>query len=240
MGTKCAPTYANIFMMTLDAKIKSLVNSFTYTSLDPLTIQTQFIDDIFLIWAGSEETLQILLDQLNTIYPTINFTSSIFYTYECKIDVDVPHDCFCSSSRSIPFLDTLVTISNGKITADLYRKPTDLCQYLLPSSCHPSHITKNISFSLCFRLLRICSERSTFIQRHEELKNLFLKREYPRQIIENAIQRALFIPRDEALKRDEKKKIDRIVFSLDYHPALPSIREMIINGQRLISQRDIL
>ena len=53
--------------------------------------------------------------------------------------------------------------------------------------------------------------------------NLLLKREYLLQIIENT----LLISRDEALKRVEKKKIDRIVFPLDYHPALPSIREMI-------------
>ena len=225
MGSKCAPTYANIFMSTLDAKIKSLANSLTDTSLDPIKVQKRFIDDIFLIWTGSIETLQIFLDQLNTIHPTIKFTSSISCPYECKIDG--PHDCFCSSSRSIPFLDTLVTICNGKITTDLYRKPTDRCQYLLPSSCHPSHITKNIPFSLCYRLIRICSERSTLIQRFDELKNLLLKREYPLQIIENAIQRALLIPRDEALKRVEKKKIDRVVFPLDYHPALPSIRAMI-------------
>ena len=37
---------------------------------------------------------------------------------------------------------------------------------------------------------------------------------------------------DEALKRIEKKQIDRVVFPLDYHPALPSIREMIKKAHR--------
>ena len=39
MGTKYAPTYANIFMNTLDAKVKSLANSVTDTSVDPIKIQ---------------------------------------------------------------------------------------------------------------------------------------------------------------------------------------------------------
>ena len=34
MRTKCAPSFANIFMSALDAKIKSLANSLTDTSLD--------------------------------------------------------------------------------------------------------------------------------------------------------------------------------------------------------------
>ena len=46
MGTKCAPTYANIFMSTLDAKIKSLANSLTDTSLDPIKVQKQYVYDI--------------------------------------------------------------------------------------------------------------------------------------------------------------------------------------------------
>ena len=37
-----------------------------------------------------------------------------------------------------------ISIKNGKIVTDLYRKPTDRVQYLLPSSCHPNHIFNNI------------------------------------------------------------------------------------------------
>ena len=54
---------------------------------------------------------------------------------------DVTHDCFCYSSRSIPFLDTLVTIKNNTLVTDVYKNPTNCNQILLPSSCHPAHIT---------------------------------------------------------------------------------------------------
>ena len=225
MGTKCAPTYANLFMANIDAKIQKLAGNITRGSENPIKTYKRFIDDIFLIWTGSVEQLQNFLDLLNTLHPTIKFTSNLSCPYPCH--VEGPHDCYCHASRSIPFLDTLVTIKGGKIITDLYRKPTDRCQYLLPSSCHPAHTTRNIPYSLCYRLVRICSERSSLIKRLDELKELLTNREYPAQIIENAIQRALLINRDEALKKVEVKRVDRVVFPLDYHPALPSISKFI-------------
>ena len=43
-------------------------------------------------------------------------------------------------------------------------------------SCHPSHISKNIPYNLCYRLLGICSNRETLEIRLKELKNLLLLR----------------------------------------------------------------
>ena len=65
--------------------------------------------------------------------------------------------CDCTPQQSIPFLDTSCRISDGKIVTDLFRKETDRNQYLLPSSCHPSHVTQNIPFSLALRIVRICT-----------------------------------------------------------------------------------
>ena len=42
---------------------------------------------------------------------------------------------------------------NGMIVTDLFKKETARVQYLLPSSCHPNHITRNITFSVLFVLL---------------------------------------------------------------------------------------
>ena len=40
----------------------------------------------------------------------------------------------CEYKTSIPFLDTLISLEEGKIKVDLYKKETDRNQYLLPSS----------------------------------------------------------------------------------------------------------
>ena len=96
--------------------------------------------------------------------------------------------CVCCTGDSLPFLDTSCSIKDRKIIVDLYRKPTDRNQYLLPSSCHPAHITNNIPFSLAYRIVRICSEPDTRDQRLDELRQLLLDRNYKNNIINSAIK----------------------------------------------------
>ena len=147
MGTSSAPTYANILMGEIDEKLKNLALSLSVSN--PISLYNRFIDDIFTIWTGTVEMLELFLDKINNIHPTLKFTFSFSCPYPCDIPPTVLHDCFCYSSRAIPFLDTLVSIQDGKLVTDLYRKPTDRCMYLLPSSCHPTHTTRNIPYSLC-------------------------------------------------------------------------------------------
>ena len=66
--------------------------------------------------------------------------------------------CPCPAQDYFPFLETSLSVSAGKINSDLYRKKTDRCQYLLPSSCHPPHCTDNIPYSLALRIQRICTD----------------------------------------------------------------------------------
>ena len=98
-------------------------------------------------------------------------------THTTPRGIDNP-DCGCTPSDSLAFLDTLCKIQGGKIVTDLYRKKTDRNQYLLTSSCHPAHTTKNIPFSLALRIVRICSLPEDREKRFEELKCLLLAREY--------------------------------------------------------------
>ena len=102
-------------------------------------------------------------------------------------------------------MDTLVTIKKGVIVTDLYKKPTDRCQYLLPSSCHPAHVTNNIPYSMAYRVLRICSETVTRDKRMEELKELFISRQYNVKMTDLAIARAKLVPREQALLRVKKQ-----------------------------------
>ena len=120
---------------------------------------------------------------------------------------------------------------------DLYRKKTDRNQYLLTSSCHPAHTTQNIPFSLALRIVRICSLPEDREKRFSELKTLLLNRNYKPGIIENAIERARKIPRQEALKRvNRPKNSKRPVFVVNYDPRLPSISQIIGRHWRTMKQ----
>ena len=163
-----------------------------------------------MVWKGSLAELQEFLSEINKIHPTIKFTAEFTSPFPC--DMEGPHDCFCHQTRSVPFLDTSVSIKGGNFSTDLYRKPTDRCQYLLPSSCHPSHIVKNIPFNLAYRILRICSEEEDFNKRLGELKELLISREYREKCVDDAIAKVQKISRRDALKKVKRKKNERPVF----------------------------
>ena len=136
MGTKMAPLYAKPFLARFEA------NALTHAPHKPHT-WWRYIGDIFMIWTHSLEDLDAFTTYLNGIRPTIKFTCNQLF-------------------QSIPFLEVNVSIMNGKIFTDLYTKPTDKHQYLLHSSCHPTHTKRAIPFSLALRLRRICSTDETF------------------------------------------------------------------------------
>ena len=139
MGTKMAPSYANIFMGRLE---KQLLQSVTPKSLSLL----RFIDYIDMKWIHGKETLEAFLYTANSFHPTIRFTAEV------------------SNDKHI-FLDTTSHLVDDKVVVDLYTKPTDSHQYLLPTSCHPPHCSKNIPYSLAQRIRRICSDDETFEKR---------------------------------------------------------------------------
>ena len=87
MGTKMAPSFANIFMGALE----QLLLSSTQNHLVPLLWKI-LVDDIFLIWKSGEESFHSLIQHLNSFHSTIKF--------------EVTH-----STKSVNFLDTTVYIT---------------------------------------------------------------------------------------------------------------------------------
>ena len=67
MGKICAPAYANIFMANFELKY---VHQYTK---DKTKIFLRFIDDLFMIWAGSEQELLDFMSDLNKKLSSIKF-----------------------------------------------------------------------------------------------------------------------------------------------------------------------
>ena len=145
--------------------------------------------------------------------------------------------CECDfDKKSTTFLDTTLTIKNEKIKTDLYRKETDKVQYLLPSSCHPSHIFKSVPYSLALWLVRICSDREDLKKRLFELKEMLLSRGYSKNIVKETTLKALTLDRAEILKKVTKTKKDRVVLAVTYHPKLPSVSSIISKHYKTLSK----
>ena len=65
MGTKCAPSYTNIFMgMCEEIYIYPLIKTMCKVYL-------RFIDYIFLIWTGTTDQLMKFKQQINEVHPSI-------------------------------------------------------------------------------------------------------------------------------------------------------------------------
>ena len=60
------------------------------------------------------------------------------------------------STNEVHFLDVTVSSKHGKLRATLFPEPTDSHFYPNISSCHPSHVLKNIPKGQFIRLRRIC------------------------------------------------------------------------------------
>ena len=82
MGTKCAPSYANIFMCHFE---EAAMNQF---SVQPF-MWKRSIDVIFLVWTHGRPLLLSFIDFLNSLHPTIKFTSNIDSNSVDFLDVTV-------------------------------------------------------------------------------------------------------------------------------------------------------
>ena len=67
MGTKCAPSYANIFMGKFE-------ETHIYPRiLNKTRIFLRYIDELFFIWKGTETELMTFFDEINQVHTTIKF-----------------------------------------------------------------------------------------------------------------------------------------------------------------------
>ena len=218
MGTRVAPTYACLFMADLEEN-KLLPN---WTGTQP-HFWRRFIDDVLFFWRGTEEELLLFIDHLNSQHSHIRFEA----TYNV-------------STKSVPFLDMVVSVDdNGMIQTDLYQKSTSVIQYLLPTSCHPAHVCRNIPFSLGYRLLRLCSKPEDLGIRLDQLKEALLSRGYNPKVISGAFTKVKAITRKDALKKVEKTQRSRMVpLVITYHPTLPSIAQIVRKHWSVMIQDD--
>ena len=196
MGTKMAPTCANLYMGGLETDLQ---NKALYKSL----LWRRFIDDIFFLWTHGRAKLEQFYQQCNLFDPNIKFEQIV-------------------SDKSIFFLDVLVILKDGKIETDLYSKPTDTHQYLNWTSCHPRHTKASIPYSQVLRLRRICSKKEYFDNRTRDLHKILLERGYKNKLVEESIMSARRITREEALVAKTTNRVtNRVPLVVTYNPAIP-------------------
>ena len=216
MGTKCAPSYANLFMGKFEETfiLPKLLNK--------CPLYLRYIDDIFFIWENSEAELKSFIDEINQVHPTIKFDVKFSY-------------------KEISFLDTTVKITpNNKLATTLYKKPTDKQSFLHHKSYHPASTKKSIPFSQALRLSRICSDENDYMNQLEELKSKFTQRGYPCEDITSQFNKASNIDRKETHIYKEKSNKKCLVFSTTFNKNLPNTRQCFDENWHLLSINPVI
>lgn len=125
-------------------KLYFLVQSYFY----------RYIDDVFMTWNKSEEELIDFLNGENQRHPNI------------KLDYKI--------SKSLPFLDILLTNNNGILETSVYHKPVAE-PYVVPFiSDHPRHVFVNIIHNHLRHILRYSSTFQAFNCERRYIKLMLL------------------------------------------------------------------
>ena len=208
MGAKFSVKFANIYMhMFFEKKLKN------YSGLKPEFI-ARLVDDCFFKWNHAEADLTQFLSFLNNCHNSIKFE-------------------FNYSHEKVNFLDTITYIDNALIKTTLYTKPTDKKQYLHYTSSHPPHVKKAIPYSQAVRYRRIIEDDQMLSSQIQVLKQKFIQRGYPSQLLDTQLNRVFTLDRKNTLtyKSTSEKAADKHKFLkgnsflpliITYHDSLQS------------------
>ena len=155
-----------------------------------IMLYVRYIDDIFLIWKGTEDDLKKFLSEINEVHHSIKFD------YEL-------------SKESVNFLDCKVSVSGNRLSSSVYTKPTDRTSYVHAKSYHPKSTKEAIAYGQATRLRRICTKETDFWEAADQLRDDLVKRGYKEERISKEINRAAVKDRNELMTYKERKKNNR-------------------------------
>ncbi|CAH2250933.1 Hypothetical predicted protein [Pelobates cultripes] len=163
MGAPMAPMYANVFM-------------YTYEKRHILTQYGEhyfrFINDILLLWIGSTEEFNLMMQNLNSLPSPVRF---IFET----------------STTHINFLDLQIFVTGKQFRDTLCSKPTDSNTILHASSFHPTNLKDSLPIFQFIRVLRNNSDHYIAETQIKDMFTKFLTRGYSKTCLNLAYTRAV-------------------------------------------------
>ena len=150
------------------------------------------------------------------------------------------------SEAEITFLDTKlhkgVRFDKESIldVQTLY-KPTETFQYTNFYSCHPPGVEKGFIKGEVLRLLRTNSSQITFERKIRNFHNRLLERGSPAAILRKYLSEVKFAERKTALQQRNKSARKKLLpFVTQYHPALPSLKKILMGKWYLIQNQQRL
>uniref|UniRef100_A0A803JPB3 Reverse transcriptase domain-containing protein n=1 Tax=Xenopus tropicalis TaxID=8364 RepID=A0A803JPB3_XENTR len=184
MGAKFAPTYANLYMGWWE---ETHIYGGNMDSLRSIIFYKRYVDDLLLVWQGSELDFSDFVSSLNENSLNLRFTSDFNQT-------------------SIAFLDLKLVASGHSIETTTFRKACAGNSLLRADSCHPQHLFKGIPLGQFYRIRRNCSTMDAYLEQACHLRDRFLDRGYSMKSLLMAFTKALYTKRSDLLKGKDSQK----------------------------------
>ena len=123
--------------------------------------------------------------------------------------------------NGLEFLDLKITCLNGKLSVDVYSKPTNSFTYVMPSTYYPMKNINKVPQEISLRLRRICDATEKYELRADEYKNYLLARDYKPSLVDEQFKKIGQISREGARKSKPKTtQVSKIKFVTKYNPKL--------------------
>ena len=211
-------SYCDIAMAGHDSKVLMYVF--------PPKVWKRFRDDVFIVWTHDTAKLPSFLDYLNNI----DGTGKIKFTMQIADDVN-----------GLEFLDLKIICLNGKLSVDVYSKPTNRFTYVMPSTCYPMKNINKVPQGIALRLQRICDTTEKYESRADEYKNYLLGCDYKPSLVDEEFKKIGQISREDARKSKPKtNQASKIKFVTKYNPKLPKIDRIIKKHISILHSDDAL
>ena len=217
-GIKLSPTYACIGI----GKYEELVFSSDQALLERIILWKRFIDDVLMLFRGTKNECQELVNWLNSLMPnTVKFK-------------------FEFSGEKVNFLDLEIFLKDGLLMTNLYVKPTNSQLFLDFLSNHPQHCKESIPYSQALRVIERCSLPEDRDSQLEDLEQKFKERNYPPDIIDKQFRRAKQNDRKTLIqqKRKNKKNNDKVRLIFTHNSANPPIHQWLREAKGHLEKND--
>ena len=165
----------------------------------------RYLDDGQIMWDTRLCNFSLILERLNNLHPSIQFTSE------------------CDEFKLVFLNVTVIKTQKGFIT-EIYNKETDSDTYLPWYSSHPRHCRENIPFNLARSVRALTDDSDTVLVKMDQLRAKLIRCDYPQGLVSTAIQSAIILNKDDLrVIKDAESDSKVIAFVHQYDPGLPQL-----------------
>lgn len=165
MGSPMSPLLAEIYMNNMENKI---MESKTHN----LKIKKwlRYVDDILIIWEGTDEEWKQFVEEINNMEETIKFKMEI-------------------GNQEINFLDLNIKMTKDNFIFDIYRKETFTDAIIPNDSYHPMQYKMAAISNYCHRVNNCIRNEKIKMKEIRRIKKIVKNNKYNPNIVDNMIRK---------------------------------------------------